>query len=192
MTEFKVLLTFVKDIIYLIRIHRGLWKKVGLPLELWRGRNGCPSPGVRKSPGKMAAITLNHRCALFVHLAVHFGLVFCWLSTQPKPRTISYRRMEVFSTLAEPSPIEQVTGLNNTKIIHYNTTACTVHTAVCYFWLKCKWSIAKKNIYGAILTDLSKAFDCLPHRLILVNWMPTGYTSGRACSLQITSWTGDS
>ncbi len=32
---------------------------------------------------------------------------------------------------------------------------------------KCKWSIDNNYAYGAILTDLSKAFDCLPHRLIV-------------------------
>ena len=36
---------------------------------------------------------------------------------------------------------------------------------------KWKKAVETKNIFGALLTDLSKAFDCLPHDLIIVKWL---------------------
>ncbi len=32
---------------------------------------------------------------------------------------------------------------------------------------KCKVALDSKKVYGAVLTDLSKAFDCLPYRLTI-------------------------
>ena len=36
---------------------------------------------------------------------------------------------------------------------------------------KWKKAVDTKNIFGALLTDLSKAFDCLPHDLIIAKWL---------------------
>ena len=109
---------------------------MGLPLELWRARIGCLSPGIRKSPGKMAAITLGHGCALFVRLAVLFGLIFVGLPHSQHPEPLRTDMWKVLRALIEPSPIEQPAGPNYTYIAPHtirSTTACTVHTAVCYF-----------------------------------------------------------
>ena len=32
---------------------------------------------------------------------------------------------------------------------------------------KCKSSLDNNNVYGALLTDLSKAFDCLPPKMLI-------------------------
>ena len=32
----------------------------------------------------------------------------------------------------------------------------------------CKKALDQENKYGALVTDLSKAFDCLPHNLMVV------------------------
>ncbi len=32
---------------------------------------------------------------------------------------------------------------------------------------KCIWSLDSNSVFGAIFTDLSKVFDCLPHRLLV-------------------------
>ena len=34
---------------------------------------------------------------------------------------------------------------------------------------KCKNPVEKGKVFGALLTDLSKAFDCLPDELIIAN-----------------------
>ena len=34
---------------------------------------------------------------------------------------------------------------------------------------KCKKAIGKGNEYGALLTDLSKAFDCVAHNLVIAD-----------------------
>ena len=33
----------------------------------------------------------------------------------------------------------------------------------------------KNKVCAAVLTDLSKAFDCLKHDLLLPNWHPLGF-----------------
>ena len=42
------------------------------------------------------------------------------------------------------------------------------------FTENCKSTMDSNNLYGAILTDLSKAFDCLAYRLVISKLMPMG------------------
>ena len=37
-------------------------------------------------------------------------------------------------------------------------------------------SVEQEGVYAALVTDLSKAFDCLPHDLIIVKLLPTNWT----------------
>ncbi len=53
---------------------------------------------------------------------------------------------------------------------------------------KCKWSIDNNYAYGAILTDLSKAFDCLPHRLIVSKLNACGLHERAFSLLTIRRW----
>ncbi len=47
---------------------------------------------------------------------------------------------------------------------------------------KCRWSIDNNYIYGAISTDMSKVFDCLPHRVMVSKLNAYGLHE-RACLL---------
>ena len=46
----------------------------------------------------------------------------------------------------------------------------------------CKSNLSKKKCYGSLLTDLSKAFDCLPHRLLIAKLQEYGVSPG-SCML---------
>ena len=39
----------------------------------------------------------------------------------------------------------------------------------------CKNPVEKGKVFGALLTDLSKAFDCLPHELIIAKLNAYGF-----------------
>ena len=39
----------------------------------------------------------------------------------------------------------------------------------------CKKALDQENKYGALVTDLSKAFDCLPHNLMVVKLHAYGF-----------------
>ena len=54
---------------------------------------------------------------------------------------------------------------------------------------KCKTAMDNNKVYGAVLTDLSKAFDCLPHRLITTKLKAYGL-SANACMLIANYFTG--
>ncbi len=99
-------------------------------MELWRARIGCLSPGVRKSTSKTAAITLGHECSLFVRLAVLFGLVFVGFPHSQHPETFRTDVWNVLSTLAEPSPMEHLAGLNCTNIAPQSRTITMIYNSV--------------------------------------------------------------
>ena len=40
----------------------------------------------------------------------------------------------------------------------------------------CKKALDQENKYGALVTDLSKAFDCLPHNLMVVKLHAYGFS----------------
>ena len=46
----------------------------------------------------------------------------------------------------------------------------------------CKMTLDRQQMYGSLLTDLSKAFDCLPHRLLIAKLNAYG-VSNEACTL---------
>ena len=48
----------------------------------------------------------------------------------------------------------------------------------CFLAMLEKWkkAIDTKNVFGALLTDLSKAFDCLPHGLIIAKLNAYGFS----------------
>ena len=50
----------------------------------------------------------------------------------------------------------------------------------------CKSNLSKKKCYGSLLTDLSKAFHCLPHRLLISKLQAYGVSPG-SCML-VTSY----
>ncbi len=62
-------------------------------------------------------------------------------------------------------------------------------TADMYYWFvdTCKAALDKKQVYGAVLIDLSKAFDCLPYRLTVSKLYAYYGVNGKACML-ITSY----
>jgi hypothetical protein len=47
---------------------------------------------------------------------------------------------------------------------------------------RCKSHIDKKGVSGALLADLSKAFDCLPHKLMVTQLFAYGFEP-EACRL---------
>ena len=54
----------------------------------------------------------------------------------------------------------------------------------CGFWKgfstqkngKWKWSVGNSKMFGALLTDLSKAFDCLDHQLLIAKLNAYGFS----------------
>ena len=52
----------------------------------------------------------------------------------------------------------------------YNTQQCLL--AMIEKWKK---AVDNGNVFGALLTDLSKAFDCLPHDLIIAKLKSYGF-----------------
>lgn len=54
---------------------------------------------------------------------------------------------------------------------------------------KCKTAIDNNMVYGAVLTDLSKAFDCLPHRLVVSKLRAYGLSED-SCMLIANYFTG--
>ena len=51
-------------------------------------------------------------------------------------------------------------------------------TQHCLLYLLEKWknSVDKGKVFGALLTDLSKAFDCLDHELLTAKFNAYGFT----------------
>ncbi len=53
----------------------------------------------------------------------------------------------------------------------------------------CKSALDNNNMYGAVLTDLSKAFDCLPYQLVIHKLSAYGFNHD-ACMLIASYFTG--
>ena len=56
-----------------------------------------------------------------------------------------------------------------------------------------KWknAVDKGKVFGALLTDLSKAFDCLPHELIIAKLSTYGFKPPALKLMQVTFLTGN-
>ena len=44
-----------------------------------------------------------------------------------------------------------------------------------YLLEKCKRAVYTKSVFGALLTDLLKAFNCLPHNVIIARLSTYGF-----------------
>ena len=55
----------------------------------------------------------------------------------------------------------------------------------------CKRNLDRSNVYGAILTDLSKAFDCLRYRLLVSKLQAYGLSRKACLFKQVTSISRD-
>ena len=68
-------------------------------------------------------------------------------------------------------------NINAGFVEEYNAQHCLVSLIE-----KCKKSVDNGGAFGALLTDLSKAFDCLPHELLIAKLDAYGFDK---CSLKL-------
>lgn len=62
------------------------------------------------------------------------------------------------------------------RISHVDLGNNTILSTVFFIWLK-KIKQARENIFAAVLTDFSKAFDCSNHELLIAKFNNYGFDS---------------
>ena len=89
-------------------------------------------------------------------------------STKENYRPISI--LPCISKIVESVMIDQLSTFFETRLSPYMSGFRKGHNCenvLLRFIEKCKSSLDESKVYGALLTDLSKAFDCLPHKLLI-------------------------
>ena len=87
--------------------------------------------------------------------------------------------LPVISKISGKPLCNQITSLTEQFLYKYQSGFRNGFNAQhCFLAMLEKWkkAIDTKNVFGALLTDLSKAFDCLPHGLIIAKLNAYGFS----------------
>ena len=87
--------------------------------------------------------------------------------------------LPVISKISGKPLCNQITSLTEQFLCKYQSGFRNgLNAQHCFLAMLEKWkkAIDTKNVFGALLTDLSKAFDCLPHGLIIAKLNAYGFS----------------